>query len=165
MKSFYTIVHTEGEAQPWSVESATGAHSKHATRSAAREAMRKLKRRPFVPAFTPADVTIELLCEYEDSIAPEDSFCDPRDVKIARDGMERGNDWAWCRVTVRASWEGFSGTNSLGGCCYESEADFRTPHGYFPDMCAEALSDLQLVIGEAIKRGKLAATYPGVKAS
>lgn len=63
------------------------------------------------------------------------------DDVIAR--LYDGDTWAWCCVTVRAAdpETGLGGTDHLGGCSYEDEADFRRG-GYFEDMCAQALAEL-----------------------
>ena len=53
-----------------------------------------------------------------------------------------GNAWAWCVVVVVCRWHDFEGTAVLGGCSYESEDAFRRPGGYFEDLQAEALADL-----------------------
>ena len=55
--------------------------------------------------------------------------------------LERGNEWAWCCVEVRAIWKDFFGKDFLGACSYKNEADFRKG-GYFEDMKAEALRGL-----------------------
>ncbi len=63
-------------------------------------------------------------------------------VREIRERMARGDVWAWCVVTVKARWNGFSGSDVLGGCSYKDEADFREEGGYYEDMVAEALDDL-----------------------
>ncbi|MCR4330242.1 MAG: hypothetical protein NUV65_06900 [Candidatus Roizmanbacteria bacterium] len=55
--------------------------------------------------------------------------------------LENGNIWAWAWVTVTAHWKGFSASDYLGACSYESEEAFRKG-GYFEDMKAEALHNL-----------------------
>ena len=61
--------------------------------------------------------------------------------------LSRGDTWAWCTVTVTASWGGWVGSTrwvgstSLGGCSYEDEEDFRKG-GYYNDMVEEAVNDL-----------------------
>ena len=59
--------------------------------------------------------------------------------------LERGNDWAWCIVTVTARHPdiaGLSGVDHLGGCSYRNEAELTQPGGYYDGMRAEALDDL-----------------------
>jgi hypothetical protein len=58
------------------------------------------------------------------------------------DRLRRGDLWAWCTVVVTARWKDWKGVNSLGGCSYESEADFRKDDGYFGDLKDRALDDL-----------------------
>ena len=66
----------------------------------------------------------------------------------SRDQLDRGNEWAWCTVRVVAKWEGYEGDDYLSCCSYESEKAFKTPGGYFDDMKAEALKDLNNVIAQ-----------------
>jgi hypothetical protein len=56
-----------------------------------------------------------------------------------------GDVWAWACVTVEAHYPGlpFVGRSILGGCNYAGESDFTQEGGYYTDMKAEALSDLQ----------------------
>ena len=72
---------------------------------------------------------------------------------------ENGDVWAWAEVTVRAilitphPMENIIGEDHLGGCSYESEADFRKD-GYYDDMVNEALgkiADQLLGAAEIIK--------------
>lgn len=58
--------------------------------------------------------------------------------------LRNGEEWAWCCVQVVAEdGVGNIGKSSwLGGCNYEDEDAFRTPGGYFDDLCQEALADL-----------------------
>jgi hypothetical protein len=39
--------------------------------------------------------------------------------------LRDGNEWAWCVITVTATWRGFTGADVMGACSYESEASFR----------------------------------------
>lgn len=48
------------------------------------------------------------------------------------------NVWAWCSVEVKVSWNGLSESEFLGGCSYDSEADFKQPGGYYDDLVYEA---------------------------
>lgn len=57
------------------------------------------------------------------------------------DQLNRGNEWAWCRVKVTATWRGVEGEDHLGGCSYKSEKDFKEG-GDFEDMKNEAYSRL-----------------------
>ena len=62
------------------------------------------------------------------------------DAILAR--LDDGDVWAWASVCVKATWGGFTGTDYLGGCSYKDEADFTAPGGYYEDMKAAALDDL-----------------------
>jgi hypothetical protein len=65
--------------------------------------------------------------------------------------LARGNDWAWCEVRVTARWRMWVGADYLGACSYLNEEDFRRAGGYFADMKARALDDLNEQISEAYK--------------
>jgi hypothetical protein len=70
---------------------------------------------------------------------------DDLDKKVEDEILRRrrnGDIWAWCCVTVRASWHGFVGTDFLGGCSYESETDFKNGD-YYPEMVVQAKADLK----------------------
>jgi hypothetical protein len=56
--------------------------------------------------------------------------------------LQRGDTWAWCVVKVTAEYRGFEGTDYLGGCSYESEANFITSNDYYQSMRAEAFDRL-----------------------
>lgn len=61
--------------------------------------------------------------------------------------LDRGNVWAWCFVQVIARWGSFEGFDSIGCCSYASEEDFKRD-GYYQDMRATALADLNRRIQE-----------------
>lgn len=63
--------------------------------------------------------------------------------------LDAGNDWAWCAVTVTATFGEFSGQDHLGCCSYASEEEFRKPGGYWDDMKAEAIEALKANIESA----------------
>lgn len=63
--------------------------------------------------------------------------------------LDSGNDWAWCNVTVTASFRGFEASDHLGACSYASEADFRACD-YFADMVRSALIALGDQIQESL---------------
>ncbi len=95
-----------------------------------------------------SDCNFSLTCLPEDS-GPEGHFAsgdddmDREDCAAIRADYDSGNDWAWCVAKVTATWRGLSADAYLGGCSYASEADFRAG-GYYDDMCAECLADLQV---------------------
>lgn len=99
--------------------------------------------------------TIEIFCLPEHE-GPEGSFAmgdDAEDAKICAEIRERmeWNDWAWCVVRVVATFAGQSGDDYLGGCSYDSEADFCAAGGYYPQMVESALDDLMFRLTEAEK--------------
>ncbi len=93
-----------------------------------------------------AEVTIEAVPEH---VPPEECWSDIRDVQMVREEWNKGNDWAWCGVTIRARWKGFEGLDHLGCCSYQSEAEFVATSGYYDDMLATALYELACRIQEA----------------
>lgn len=60
--------------------------------------------------------------------------------------LENGDVWAWASVEVKASWNGFEGTDYLGCCSYRDEKAFCQEGGYFEDMKSQALEDLKRII-------------------
>ena len=63
--------------------------------------------------------------------------------------LQQGDVWAWAAVTVTVSWGPFSASDHLGCCSYAGEEDFRMPGGYFDDMIAQALDELNTLIRDA----------------
>lgn len=64
--------------------------------------------------------------------------------------LAQDDTWAWCNVTVIATWEDTDGTlyegrDQLGACSYANEKDFKAD-GYFADMKARALEELNAQI-------------------
>lgn len=79
------------------------------------------------------------------------------DRLIAR--LNDGDIWAWCVVTVTASWNGVSASDSLGGNSYDGEDDFCQEGGYYSDMVNEALGRLAMNLDgllNAIERAQFA---------
>lgn len=60
--------------------------------------------------------------------------------------LMRGNEWAWFCAKVTASWNGIEAADYLGGCSYESEANFR--ECCYAYMCEQALDQLNTQIAE-----------------
>ena len=96
---------------------------------------------------------LEALAEITLTIEPEDvpiegnasaidEDTDRETVTWIRDQLDRGNEWAWCTVIVRARYAGLEGGDSLGCCSYESEEAFKVPGGYYDDMVRIALHEL-----------------------
>lgn len=88
---------------------------------------------------------ITLVARDEDD-APEGHFSEPADARWVRDQIQAGNEWAWFCAEVRATYAGYVGRDTLGGCSYLSEADFRRPGGYYDDMVTAAIDDLATTI-------------------
>ena len=94
------------------------------------------------------EVTFEVLCELDhisikgNVLASGDDEEDQAAEDWVAQQIESGNAWAWGIVTVRASWEGFTGRDTLGGCSYRSREEFMGLDGYYPDMRTAALADL-----------------------
>lgn len=77
--------------------------------------------------------------DYRGNCSAIDDETDRETERWISDQLQRGNDWAWCWVKVEVAWYGFRAVDTLGMCSYLSEADFRTPGGYFDDMVSECL--------------------------
>src|SRR5438876_910237 len=102
-----------------------------------------------VRALTEREVEFLLECQPEEAsiegnCSAIDDETDAETEQWIRAGLDRGNEWAWCYVMVRARWNGFEGWDSLGCCSYLSERDFRDG-GYYEDMRRAALAHLNEV--------------------
>ncbi len=74
-----------------------------------------------------------------------DEETDRENEEWIRDQLNRGNEWAWCFIEVRAEHRslGISGASYLGCCSYLSEEEFITNSGdYYEGMKAEAIEQL-----------------------
>ncbi len=85
----------------------------------------------------PESVTITVF-PYEEDMEPD--FEDEETVKQVKEDME-SNEWAWCRVEVKALFGEAEATEHLGGCSYKDGDDFVTG-GYFVDLAAQAVQSL-----------------------
>lgn len=72
---------------------------------------------------TAAEVKIEVKVEPECDIGLEgnvmcsgDDAADKAAEQSLRERLDRGDDLAWCCVIVEATWQGYKGFDSLGGC-------------------------------------------------
>lgn len=86
---------------------------------------------------TPEDIPVR-----GNTMASGDDEYDKRveDEILAR--LESGDVWAWCSVRVTCADGETEGEAWLGGCSYKDEEDFKAG-GYFDDMKAEALEDME----------------------
>ena len=86
---------------------------------------------------------------HPEDVSPEgnasaiDEETDAAILEEIRGRLDRGDLWAWCVVECRAVWNGFRGSDFLGGCSYRDSREFRQEGGYWPDMKAEALGMLR----------------------
>lgn len=61
------------------------------------------------------------------------------------------NVWLWCIVEVKLSYKGILHANDILGCCaYDNEEQFKED-GYYQDMVATCLSELNDQINELNK--------------
>ncbi len=91
------------------------------------------------------EIRVECLPEYmpiKGNASAIDEDTDRETENEIQRQLEDGNVWAWCCVKVSAHWHGLEGADCLGGCFYKSQADFCAPGGYYDDMKARALEDL-----------------------
>lgn len=149
-----TIEVREREGSPW---------RKHVVRaeniSYCRWAPALWRKETTMRDLTEQDVEFSMIVEYEDDIPIKgnasaiDPETDAKNEAWIRHELKAGNEWAWCRVTITASWQGLHGTDSLGGCSYRNEADFTQEGGYYTDMRKAALSDLNEIVRSTIKHG------------
>jgi hypothetical protein len=116
------------------------------------------KLRQTVTEKTPGlEITLHAEREDED---PRDHFAsgdDADDEATASEIIARANNgevWAWCFVRVTATYRGVSAFDTLGGCSYENEKEFREG-GYYEDMVFEVLKQLNAQL-EAIDACELA---------
>jgi hypothetical protein len=112
------------------------------------------------------DITYTLTVEQDDLPVRGNAFAsgDDSEDKAVEDEilrrLDQGDDWAWAYVTVTATLDGtpqFKGQDSLGGCNYKNEADFKQPGGYYDDMVKEARHNLIQNIRRAVQDGEIAA--------
>lgn len=80
-----------------------------------------------------------------------DPVMDKAQEAFIRKELADGNDWAWCNVIVTAEWGGLSVRDSLCGCSYQSESDFRKDD-YFTDMVSSALDALHENLTETARQ-------------
>jgi len=78
--------------------------------------------------------------------------------RLAEDDVVRqlseGNVWAWCCITVRATWGPLVGEDHLGACSYANLEDFQHG-GYYEDMVMEAIFNLRRAFSEVLSAGEI----------
>ena len=112
------------------------------------------------------EATIRVLAE-PDHVPVEGNACVSGDDDFDRETehnvlcrLQQGDVWAWAAVTIIVTWGPFEARSHLGCCSYAHEDDFRQPGGYFDDMVAEALEELNRTVCETycqMKERELAA--------
>ncbi len=112
-------------------------------------------------------ITYTLIVEQEDTpvrgnaLASGDDTIDTECENEILARLDRGDVWAWAFVKVIATLEiegeTFTGTDCLGCCSYASEADFKAPDGYLPQMQDAACVDLKARLTSAVRREEVAA--------
>jgi hypothetical protein len=55
--------------------------------------------------------------------------------------LENGNQWAWCRVEVKAKYKAFEASDFLGCCSYKNQKQFEKD-GYYQDMKERAFGEI-----------------------
>jgi hypothetical protein len=113
-----------------------------------------------IKPITREEATIRVLAE-PDEVPVEGNACASGDNAFDQEveqgilaRLEQGDVWAWAAVTVIVTWASFEARTHLGCCSYDSEDDFKQHGGYFDDMVAEALDDLNRTIGDTYQRIK-----------
>lgn len=71
----------------------------------------------------------------------EGEFDDPQAQAWVKDQLERGNDWAWCQVEIKAVYQGIEGLSGIGGCSYENKQAFING-GYYESLVQEAIEEI-----------------------
>lgn len=86
------------------------------------------------------DITFRAAPEVE---LPENIYeNDPSQVNWVREQLARGNEAAWFIAEVTAELAGFTHTEYLCACSYNSFDEFISEDGYFQDMANEATNAL-----------------------
>ena len=113
-----------------------------------------------IQPITRGEAAIRVLAEPDD-IPVEGNACasgdDDYDREVERDilgRLQQGYVWAWAAVTVIVNWGPFEARAYLGCCSYADEEDFRQSGGYFDDMVAEALEELNRTVRETYQQMK-----------
>lgn len=87
----------------------------------------------------------------QEDMDPEDSFQFDDDIAFARSAEGYGPEWFCACVRVVNKETGLElGTGYLGGCSYNSFAEFVKVqrHAYFPDMVRQAIGAARATLGK-----------------
>jgi len=113
-----------------------------------------------IKPITRDEATVRILAE-PDHVPVEGNACASGDEDFDREvehnilyRLQQGDVWAWAAVTVIVAWGQFEGRAHLGCCSYADDNDFGQPGGYFDDMVAEALEQLNQTISETYQQIK-----------
>ena len=113
-----------------------------------------------IKPITREEATIRVLAE-PDPVPVEGNACVSGDDDFDREvehnilcRLQQDQVWAWAAVTVIVAWGSFEGREYLGCCSYADENDFKQPGGYFDDLVAEALEELNRTIRETYQQMK-----------
>lgn len=85
--------------------------------------------------------TVKVSCEPEDA-HPKDLFDDARDIAEILEKAE-SNEWGWCCIRVKVTFQGLTESEYLGACSYDSEKDFVTSGDYYEDMLHTCFATLE----------------------
>lgn len=94
------------------------------------------------------DIRWKLECLDEDIPIRGNAICtgDSKEDKEIEDNIIEEleyNPWAWCCVRLTGYYKGLEASDYLGGCSYKSEKDFIENSGYYYDMQARILEELE----------------------
>lgn len=80
------------------------------------------------------EIEYRIIAEFEPT-SVEEIFGDCLKQKEEINNRLKARDvWAWCIVEVRASFEGFAASESVGCCSFENEEDFIENSGFYASM-------------------------------
>jgi hypothetical protein len=102
------------------------------------------------------DVEFELICcpEYTpiegNVMSSGDDGADYNAEKAVYEQLQSGNEWAWCTVELKGTFNTFEFSDYLGCCSYASEEEFKED-GYYEGMKANVVKGLQEVVNETIE--------------
>jgi len=91
--------------------------------------------------YVESSFNVRLENEPENDIRFEDDFEDADTVRWIQKQLDKGNEWAWCRVKVTVTIGGLEACDYLGACSYRSESEFKKG-GYYSDMLLTCLEEL-----------------------